>query len=151
MGVSDVRPEADESLTALDLSLDADFAWVQQWKAGNLISGEPQIDALVNEYGITIENFHSFNGSDYAYLATTERLNIRALTREFEKIPGVIWADDREIEDEENDDIRVVGSGPDFLQLEYRESCPGGCFQFIYHTFEINNFCRVVYMERLES
>lgn len=82
---------APYSLNEILFTLDTGLAWVKELEQGNLVTGNPGIDTLINRYGFTPKNISCWPDVDFCLLSfyTDTNYNIAAITKDLDTIPGV--------------------------------------------------------------
>lgn len=105
-------------------------SWTQAWRAKNALTGNPAVDALVTQYGLTVREYYYWTIGDVAVLRSAGPLNAAALAKRFETISGVVWAEENGAMGDGND-IRATRHG-DGWRLDYSVGfgdCPAGCIE----------------------
>ncbi len=147
IAVYGIHSHEDIVLDRLLVEVDQSFNWVQQWKLGNQISGNNTVDNIMDKYGLTLDNYYQWSIGDYAMVKSSESLNLNALAKVFESVPGVLSA---EVD-------AVIGGGNDITYINHPEDnykeyiysvgygdCPAGCTKRRYYRFHvITDACRL--------
>lgn len=139
----------DHSLTVIKIYADSTLFWMQQLRLGNLITGEPDIDSIISNYGLNIQNYDPyFNLFSYHFVtfSSDSNLNMRALANLFMQIG--VGADPTPFYIDGNDITDSITS--DFIQLVYSygwEDCPSGCLCKRYWKFRVYYDCSVEFIE----
>ena len=94
----------------LTLEVDTSYAWVKEWEAGNRLTGNGDVDALMNIYGLDLSNFVSLSLGSVATITADDPVNIAGLANAFSGIDGVVLADTGSAVNDGND-IAVVDNG----------------------------------------
>ena len=129
---------------SLIVSVDSSTAeWVEAWRQGQRLTGQPRLDALMERYDLSLEEFHRWPWTDIAVLRTAEPLNLRALARLFNPIPGVTYAEPNGFAGDGNDITAEAGGegGEAFWRLQYSVGygdCPAGCIARRAWTFRVD-------------
>ncbi len=132
----------------LIVAVDSTAQWAAAWRQGNRLTGNVQIDLLMEEFNLELDGYCStpwFPQS--ARLRSSKPLNIAALAKRFTGIAGIRWAEPD----------GVMGDGPDiraqskttYWQLEYSigwGDCPAGCIARHFWAFDVYYNGRVQYV-----
>lgn len=133
------------SLNGLILGIDSTYAWTQEWMAGNTLTGNPDIDNLINTYNISLANVGIFG--NWAVLQSANSLNTVALSNAFAMIDGVNFAQPDGFAGDGND-IEMLEYGAE-IRLQYSRGwgdCPSGCISRHYWEFRIDEDCEVEFL-----
>lgn len=136
-----IHAHASPAIHSLAVSPNPNATWAQAWWEGRSLTGNAAVDALMNAYNLTVENYHEFlNGRRVAALRTSHALNIEALALRFEDLADIGYAEPNGIVGDGNN---IAGNLlPDRLQLTYSVGfgdCPSGCIDRHYWTFEVTS------------
>lgn len=135
-------------LHRLLLGVDPDAGWTEAWRDGRRETGNPDVDGLVETYGLELERYRAREGGpDLAVLVSEDPLDIAALARRFLPIEGVVYADPDAVAGDGND-IRAAALGPGW-RLEYRVGfgdCPAGCISRHTWTFRVEGDGTVTFL-----
>lgn len=110
------------------VGVDPAHGWTAAWRELQAQTGEPAVDTLVSQYGLTVRVYYEWTIGDYALLRAAEPLNAAALADRFESIPGVLAADPNGWGGDGNDIRATVRDGG--WRLDYSVGfgdCPSGC------------------------
>ena len=117
----------------LTVEVDTSVAWTQTWQDGDRLTGNADIDNLMNSYGLNLDVFFNLSTS-FAILESDEPLNMAALAEAFETIEGVTNVDyDQDGGDGNNIDVEDNSS---YITLTYTvgydnvgapNACAGSC------------------------
>ena len=132
-------------MNGLLVGIDSSYAWVQEWIAGNTLTGDPDVDNLINTYNLTLKNVGIF--ANWASLESDNSLNMMALGNAFETIDGVVFAEPNFFIGDGND-ITMSGYGSGEITLTYSVGwgdCQAGCIYRHYWEFTIDEDCEVVF------
>ena len=129
------------------VAVDTSYAWTQPWQNINTVTGNPDIDSLILNYGFSIDNFYFWSFGTVAVLSTGEFINIYALFDSLEMVPGVLYA-------EPNGLFGVAGridyeqTGQDRYYDFYFQfnDCFDGCDNYRKWSFKVNPDCSVEYL-----
>lgn len=122
-------------------------AWVGAWQAGRTLTGNGDVDALLETYDLSLATYYEWSFGHAALLRAAAPLNIAALGKRFEGIDGVTYAEPNGWGGDGND-IRarsVMG----MWELEYSlgwGDCPAGCTARHYWTFMVRPDGFVLYV-----
>lgn len=113
------------SLNNLSISFDTTIEWTQAWINGQLLTGNSDIDYLIETYSLSLGSRYY----NYITLTSSESYNLFALGKKFENIAGVLCsAPDRAAGDGNNITAKTLNEGG--LYYIYRVGwgdCPAGC------------------------
>ncbi len=140
----------------LTLEVDTAEAWVKEWAEGSRLTGNADVDALMNTYGLDVGNFITLSLGSVAVVSSTDPLNMVGLGNAFSSIPGVVSADaGGEVGD--GNDITVVDNGT-YIELTYSVGydsplapgdCTGECDYRRYWAFQVSDAtCAVDFVDR---
>ena len=135
------------NISDFGIFVDTSYQWVKNIYAGNLISSNDTVDALVNQYGLI------YGSADYTPLwnaievFTSYPINVTALGKEFERISGVNMVN-TSASSLDGNNITMADSG---LYREYVfdygfGDCWTGCIGHHYWKFRVYSNCIVEYM-----
>jgi hypothetical protein len=129
------------------VQVDTTFAWTQAWQ--NLISftGDPLMDALVQNYHLAVAQFYNWSFGNYALLHTDSLWNIYALIDSLESIAGVIYAEPDAVFGAAGKILySVSGSGRYYdFYFEFND-CFDGCDNYRDWKYKVNPDCSVEYL-----
>jgi len=139
------------SLNGVILYLDSSYEWTQEWMSGNPLTGNPDIDNLMNTYNLTIKNIMTSIGNAVV-LESANTLNTTALAKAFEIIEGVDLVSPNGLAGD-GDDIAMLEYGTEIV-LQYSTGegdCPSGCTSHEYWNFSVDEDCEVEFLGRSEN
>lgn len=123
-----------ETLVALDTTV----AWTDAWRAGERLTGEPDVDALVETYELSVE-YNSEASQPVAVVQSEEPIYTPALSRRFAEIGGVTQAEPNGTAGDGNDIEAVVEEDAVLLTYSRGEGdCPSGCIYREAWTFRVD-------------
>lgn len=128
------RPEHHSIIVAVD----SNKSWTNNWRLGNRLTGNSQIDGLVLNYDLRLMNYYSYAILHAAVLESPKPINIYALGKKFQSIDGVIFAEENRTGGD-GDDINASIEA-EFLSIEFSKGwgdCPAGCIYRHYWLFNI--------------
>jgi hypothetical protein len=134
----------------LEVAADSNLTWMQQLKAGNIPTGNAQVDSLISDYDLTLQFYTNYNGwfpYHVVSFASDSNYNLPPLTDLFENVPGVMFSDPGTVIGDGNDISATIY--PNYVQLAYSigwEDCPSGCIYRHYWTFNVYYNCSVEYL-----
>ncbi len=149
-------PEFNELTLQVDISKD----WVQEWEDGNVLTGNSDVDGLVNFYGLKLNGFNSFDTDQgtfhLAELVSNDPLNIAALADRFKAIDGVFGAS-TDSESDIGNEIVIVDNGTSLevtFTVGYDEigepnDCDGDCDFARSWIFEVADNCEVRFINAI--
>lgn len=137
------RPEMHFLVAAVDSTK----SWVQQWRNGQRLTGNAEIDSLMENYNLELLRYNALSLFHVVELISAAPLNISALGNKFELVEGIIFA-------EENG---TVGGGNDIhasretehLSVEFSKGwgdCPAGCIHRHYWHFNVKYDGNVIFV-----
>jgi len=127
------RYNTHEIIVAVDTTVD----WTDAWQAGERLTDQQEVDALLEEYDLSVE-YQARPSQSYALVRSETPINTIALSREFEGIEGVEYAEQNGYAGDGNDIQATVGE--EAVVLAYSRSwgdCPAGCIHREAWTFRI--------------
>ena len=77
------------AMRSLIVAVDSTAGWVEAWRQGRRLTGQRRLDALMERYDLSLDQFYRWPWNHTAVLGTAEPLNLRALARLFDPVPGV--------------------------------------------------------------
>lgn len=135
-------------LHRLLLGVDPDAGWTEAWRDGRRETGNPDVDGLVETYGLDLERYRAREGGpDLAVLVSEDPLDIEALARRFLPVEGVVSAEPDGVAGDGND-IRAAALGPGW-RLEFSVGfgdCPAGCISRHIWTFRVDGDGAVTFL-----
>ena len=131
------------AMRSLIVAVDSTAGWVEAWRQGRRLTGQRRIDALMEQYDLSLEEFHRWSWTDIAVLSTAEPLNLRALAPLFSSVPSVTYAEPNGYLGDGNDITAEAGGGEGaaFWRLQYSVGygdCPAGCTARRTWTFRVH-------------
>ncbi len=130
------RPVMHELLIKVDTS----YSWVMKWKNGEQITGNPNIDSLMNMYDLELKDYYDWRIGQYVLIRAQDPLNLIPLAGQFNSIDGIIAANLNSVIGDGND-IELDGNRLIF-SYGYGD-CPSGCISRLYWIFEVYPDCSV--------
>jgi hypothetical protein len=121
----------------LIVAFDSTKEWAQEWKNGHRLTGNQQIDFLMETYGLELSEYYSFPWHHAVKLFSVKPLNIYALSKKFEPIEGVIYAEPMGVCCDGSD---IKGGIEDYIRYEFSYKwgdCPAGCLYSHYWFFHV--------------
>jgi hypothetical protein len=124
--------------------------WVQNLSNGIIPTGNDEVDALIDLYGLELMNYIDFSGAFSYHLAVFEPaqpLNLYALATAFEAIPGVNYSGPNAYGGDGNDITDTIFS--DHVSLSFSHGwgdCMAGCMARRYWHFKVYFDCSVEYV-----
>lgn len=129
------------------VAVDSTVGWTQEWRAGNRLTGQTEVDALVEEYDLSVE-YKAWSSQHTAVLHSEAPINTHALSRRFEAVDGVVYAEPDGGAGDGNDIEAVVEKAA--VVLTYSRGwgdCPSGCINHAYWTFRVEEDGTVRFVE----
>lgn len=113
--IYDIHTIDSPEFSELRIQVDTTVAWVKEWESGKRLTGNSDIDALMNFYGLDLDEFDSFELEEnqvlfFAFIKATDPVNINSLAQRFEGIEGVI-ATKVDASTADGNDIMIVDNG----------------------------------------
>ena len=118
------------------VGVDSTKAWTQAWRNGKRLTGNAEIDALMEQFDLDLKQYLSV--SNIAVLRTGRRLNTPAIARLFNGIQGVEYANVNGVLTD-GGDIQAEFKG-NYWQLKYSigfGDCMAGCSDRTTWTFNV--------------
>ena len=122
----------------IEVTFDSTKPWAKEWKNGQRITGDQQIDFLMTTYNIQLKKYYSFPWYHAAKLFSEEPLNIFALSKRFEPIDGIIYAHPMALAGEGSDIMGIIES--DYISYLFSYGwgdCLEGCLHRHYWSFQV--------------
>lgn len=139
-------------LHELIVGVDTTHAWVSEWRAGRRFTGQPSVDALLEQYQLSVREYYPWSFGHAVVLRAAAPLNMAALARRFVGIAGIRYAEPNGYMGDGNDiRARVQGSG---WRLDYSlgaGDCPAGCTMRTTWSFLVDHAGTVSYLGRSGS
>lgn len=124
---------------SLIVSVDSTKNWVSAWRNGQRLTGNQEVDYLMETYNLQLDHYYHWFWAHTAVLSSVESINILALSNKFEPIDGVIYAEPNGICCDGNDIKGSIES--DYLSFEFSYGwgdCLSGCIHRHYWLFHVN-------------
>jgi hypothetical protein len=127
-------PAAHSIIVAIDSTKD----WVEAWKNGERLTGNQQIDDLMETYDLQLDRYYRWPLYHAAVLSSDNPINIYALSKKFASIDGVIYAEPNGVCCDGNN---ITGSlESDYIMYEFSfgwGDCIAGCASRHYWVFQV--------------
>lgn len=128
------NPAAHSIIVAVDSTKD----WVDAWKNGQRLTGNQQIDNLIDEYDLKLDRYYHWPTYHAAVLSSEAAINIYALSKMFEPIDGVIFSEPNgHIGDGNNIEGSIESNYLEYLFSYGWGDCPSGCINRHYWLFQV--------------
>jgi hypothetical protein len=117
---------------------DTNLSWVKKWRNGEIITGNKEMDDLINKYSITIKDSHKSFPLTFL-MKTPQKNNLDALCLLFSKFQGVRFAEPNGYVGDGNDITADANDGK--IKYKFRLAwgdCPAGCTASHFWEFEVN-------------
>lgn len=127
------RYNTHEIIVAVDTTVD----WTEAWQNGERLTGQSEVDALLEEYELSVE-YQSSSSQSYALVRSEAPINPVGLSQQFEPIEGVVYAEQNGYAGDGNDIQATVN--PNAVVLVYSRGwgdCPAGCINHESWTFQV--------------
>ncbi len=128
------RPETHSIIVAVDSTK----SWVQKWRLGQRLTGNPQIDALMINYDLQLKKYYDWSILHAVVLESPKPINIYALAKRFLPIEGVLFAEENHTIGD-GDDINAIIE-QEYLTVEFSKGwgdCLAGCINRRYWAFHV--------------
>lgn len=128
------------------VGVDPAAAWVAQWRAGSRLTGNSQVDALMEQHRLELVRYHDWGSGHTVLLRPAEPLNIAALAARFRAIPGVTLAGGN-VQAGGGNDLQATALGS-VWRLEYSlgwGDCLSGCGNQHIWSFDVRPDGSVLY------
>jgi len=145
VNVHQIHTFPNPPVNGLLVGIDSTYTWTQAWLAGNALTGNADVDYLVNTYNLTIGNVGIFG--NWVALNAENSLNTIALGNAFETVYGVVHASPNSFFGDGND-IEMSGYSSGEITLTYSfgwGDCQAGCIYRHYWEFTVDENCEVVF------
>jgi hypothetical protein len=135
------------NMNTLYVAADSNLLWMQQLKAGNIPTGNMQVDNLISTYSLNKQNYNKFFGLFSYHVATFAsgtNCNLPPLTVLFESITGVSFSEPASFVGDGNDISASIYAN--YIELTYSHGwgdCPAGCIYRHYWKFKVYYNCSV--------
>lgn len=130
----------DIELQQLIVSFDEDLPWTREWRKGHRLTGNEEIDALMEQYNLELLNYHAWPFGHAVVLKSPVFINLAALAPKFTAVDGIQNASPNgRCCDGHN--VRATWDDPLRLILEYSAGfgdCPAGCINRRFWEFEVH-------------
>jgi hypothetical protein len=131
----------------LAVSVDSSTAWVYAWRNGNRLTGNEQVDLLMETYNLELYRVYQW---DYisASLYSDSAVNVYAISKKFEPIEGVIYAEPDGCLGDGNDITGSIKS--DYIEYNFSHGwgdCPAGCISRHYWLFRVQFDGTVIFIK----
>jgi hypothetical protein len=124
----------------LSVSVDSTKDWVQEWKNGNRLTGNQQVDNLMETYNLQLYHYYSWPNLNVAELISEKPLNIYALCNKFKPVEGVIYSEpDGTVGDGNDITGNIESGGIKFIFSFGWGDCPAGCISRHYWEFSVRS------------
>lgn len=135
------------STRELLVRIDPGIGWTAAWRDERTETGNPDVDALLEEFDMSVVRFYDWSIGEYVLLRTGRPVYAAALGQLFERIDGIMHA-------EENG---VAGDGADIRariqdggwRLDYSigfGDCPSGCIERHTWSFRVTEAGAVAFL-----
>jgi len=123
---------------SLIVSVDSTKNWVDAWKNGQRLTGNQQIDNLMEEYDLKLDRYYHWPTYHAAVLSSEAAINIYALSKMFEPIDGVIFAEPNGyLGDGNNIEGSIESNYMKYVFSYGWGDCPSGCINRHYWLFQV--------------
>jgi len=134
------------AIRSLIVAVDSTKAWTEAWRNGERLTGNEQIDQLMETYDLELDEYYDFPWGPLVTLKSIRPLNMAALARRFAAINGVRYSEPNGgAGDGSNITARTEGT---CWRLEYSlgwGDCPAGCIARRFWAFEVDHKGRVAF------
>ncbi len=130
--------------------IDTNKIWAKQWKAGNALSGNDTVDALMNNYGLLLGYMYNYLGFYETSIVTTYALNTYPIANYFGTVNGIYQVNG-------GGGSYFIGGASDIAMndsVSFRDyifhyaagDCQSGCIINHYWKFRVYPGCAVQYL-----
>jgi hypothetical protein len=126
------------SLHSLLVGVDSSKEWTRAWRNGRRLTGNAQVDDLMERYSLELDGYYSWPDLQLAVLRSQRPLNILALGQSFGKVSGVIYAEPNGMGGDGNNITASIQ--PEFLRYVFSVGygdCPAGCIARHFWEFQV--------------
>jgi hypothetical protein len=124
---------------SLIVSIDSTKDWVSEWRNGHRLTGNQQVDNLMETYQLELHRYYYWPWAHAAVLYSENAINVFALGKQFDPIDGVFHAEPNGVLGD-GDDIECSVE-QDHLVYEFSKGwgdCPAGCTNRHYWLFQVD-------------
>lgn len=121
--------------------------WFDAWNSGNRLTGNAEIDTLMERYALTLVRTYDAGIGRTALLGATQRLNVRPLAELFARVEGVKYAEPNSYGGDGGNIVATPKRGG--WLLDYSAGwgdCMTGCISRRYWTFFVDRAGKVSYV-----
>lgn len=140
------------SLHSLLVDVDSSKEWTRAWRNGRRLTGNAQVDELMERYSLELDGYYSWPDLQLAVLRSQKPLNILALGRSFGKVSGVIYAEPNGVMGDGNNITASIQ--PEFLRCVFSVGygdCPAGCIARRFWEFQVGYDGKVTFVRSYGS
>ena len=117
------------------------------WTSGNRLTGNAEIDTLMERYALTVVRTYDRGGERMALLGTKRPLNVRPLADPFTRVPGVRNAEPNSYGGDGGNIVATPKSGGWLLDYSVGYGdCLAGCISRRFWTFFVDRAGTVSYV-----
>ncbi len=136
-------------MTNFYMAADSMLPWMQQLRLDSSKIGTDSVGFLIKTYKLKVVRYYRINQFPYhiAIFESSENLNLDVLTRLFNKIGGVYFANKGKVEGDGNDITQIKTKN--FIELIYSygwENCQTGCLNRRFWKFNVYPNCSVDFL-----
>ncbi len=136
------RPSVRDLLVIVDTTA----TWVEAWRAGRSLTGNPAIDSLMVRYDLGVVQCSTWVGDWVTLRAMRDPLNMAGLRPLFEAVPDVLIAEGGLVFGDGNDIRAARESGGWRISYHLKWNCPTTCLADHYWTFRVGPHGAVEYV-----
>jgi len=140
------NPFMDEVLIAADSNL----SWMQQFRNGDSLSGNPSVDSLISKYNLHVKEYNDFYYSwyDYVTFESDSFYNTFVLADKFDLISEIYFSDAQgEPIDGNNITDSIFSNFHEIVFSHGWDDCPCGCMSRRFWKFRVYFDCSVEFVE----
>lgn len=143
----DIHTFPTPSVRELLVRIDPGASWTAAWRAGSTGTGNPDVDALIEEYDISVVRFYDWDIGQYVVLRTGRAVYVAALGRMLERIDGIIHAEENGVGGDGADIRARLQDGGWRLDYSFGfGDCPAGCIERHTWSFHVTEAGAVVFL-----
>lgn len=128
------------------MAADSNLPWMQQLRKDSLYVGKDSVGYLIKTYDLHVARYYRINKFPYHIIIfeSKRNYNLDVITRQFDKLGGVYYANKSRVEGDGNDIKDIVTKN--FVELVYSfgwGDCSSGCTNKRYWKFNVYYDCSV--------
>src|SRR5690606_969212 len=140
------------STRELLVRIDPGTAWTAAWRDERTETGNPEVDALIDEFDMSVVRFYDWAIGEYVLLRTGRPVYAAALGQQLARIDGIMHAEENGVAGDGADIRARVQDGG--WRLDYSVGfgdCPAGCIERHTWSFRVTEAGTVTFLGRSGS